>query len=163
PYVSYLSHMINNMATIKYHNHFSEADLALKTNLNKLHIADTMISNSVVKNTLLNAIAYTYLLEDQNLESNEKFITEFNRFSTDQERKSEILQVAQTVRLLQPGSPLPQVRLLDARAVPVNMQSLAGKKTVIFCWTEKFDYHFMSAHENAAAFKAKYPSVQFVS
>ncbi len=163
PYVSYLSHMINNMATIKYHNHFSEADLALKTNLNKLHIADTMISNSVVKNTLLNAIAYTYLLEDQNLDSNEKFIAEFNRFSTDKQKKSEIMQVSQTIRLLQPGKPLPEVRLLDTRAVPVNVESLAGTKTVIFCWTEKFDFHFMSAHEKAAAFKAKYPNVQFVS
>src|SRR5690606_20821820 len=28
---------------------------------------------------------------------------------------------------------------------------------------EKFDYHFMSAHEKAAAFKEKYPNVQFVS
>lgn len=163
PYVSYLSHMINNMATIKYHNHFSEADLALKTNLNKLHITDTMIANRLVKNTLLNAIAYTYLLEDQDLASNEKFIQEFNRFSTDKDKKAEILQMSRTIRTLQPGEPMPEIRLLDTKAVPVQISALQGKKTVIFCWTEKFDLHFMSAHKKAAAFKEKYPEVQFVS
>jgi hypothetical protein len=41
PFVMYINHMLNNVSNIKYHNHLSEIDLALKTNINKLKIADT--------------------------------------------------------------------------------------------------------------------------
>jgi hypothetical protein len=57
PFVSYLSHMLNNMGAINYHNHFTEVDLALKTNINKLKIADTLLKNEKVKNIILNNIA----------------------------------------------------------------------------------------------------------
>jgi len=74
PFVNYLSHMLNNMSTINYHNHFTEVDLALKTNINKMNIADTLIKNEKIKNTILNTIAFQYLLEDQNIVNNNLFI-----------------------------------------------------------------------------------------
>jgi hypothetical protein len=68
------------MSTINYHNHFSEVDLALKTNINKMNIADTLIKNEKIKNTILNTIAFQYLLEDQNIVNNNLFIA--NRYAT---------------------------------------------------------------------------------
>ena len=87
PYVMYLSHMLNNMGTINYHNHFSEKDLALKTNINKMTIADTLIKNQKVKNNILNNIAFTYLLEDQNMTNNNTFLTSYKKLSTDKNIK----------------------------------------------------------------------------
>jgi hypothetical protein len=83
PFVMYLSHMLNNMGGINYHNHFTEADLALKTNINKLNIADTLIKNEKLKNVILNNIAFTYLLEDQNMVYNQEFLKTYHKFSTD--------------------------------------------------------------------------------
>jgi len=74
PYVNYLSYMLNNVGTINYHNHFTDVDLALRTNINKLKIADTLIKNEKVKNLILNNIAFAYLMEDQNMLNNQKFL-----------------------------------------------------------------------------------------
>ena len=82
PFVMYLSHMLNNMGAINYHNHFTEVDLALKTNINKMNIADTLIKNEKVKNTILNNIAFTYLLEDQNMVNNQTFLATYHKIST---------------------------------------------------------------------------------
>ena len=99
PYVMYLSNMLNNTGSINYHNHFSDIDLALKTNINKLNIADTLIKNEMVKNTILNNIAFTYLLEDQNMINNQKFLDIYHKFSTDKSKKNEILKIGNAIQL----------------------------------------------------------------
>ncbi len=162
PYVSYLTHMLNNLAAINYHNHFSDADIVLKTNLNKLRIADTMIKNSKVKNTILNSIAFTYLLEDQNLANNEQFLNLYHKFSTDKEKKTEIDEMGRAIKLLKPGNYLPTVDLVDTSGRQIASSSLSGQKTVLFCWTEKLDSHFRASHKKVLELRAKYPDYQFV-
>ena len=113
PFVMYLSNMLNNTGSINYHNHFSDVDLALKTNINKLNIADTLIKNEMVKNTILNNIAFTYLLEDQNMINNQKFLDIYHKFSTDKSKKNEILKIGNAIQLLKVGNELPEITLID--------------------------------------------------
>jgi hypothetical protein len=163
PYVNYLSHMLNNMASINYHNHFSEADLALNTNINKLQIADTLIKNAKVKNTILNNIAFTYLLEDQNMENNQKFLDMFHKYSTDTSQKNEINKIGKAIKLLKPGNRLPTVELVTLDGQTISSDALMNKRTVIFCWTEKLDSHFKASHKKVLALLAKYPDYQFIA
>jgi hypothetical protein len=113
PFVNYLSHLLNNVGAVKYHNHFSDVDLALTTNINKLNIADTLIKNEKVKNSILNNIAFSYLLEDQNMVNNQKFLEIYRKFSTDNSKKNEILKIGNAIQLLKVGNPLPKVDLID--------------------------------------------------
>ncbi|WP_217703330.1 TlpA family protein disulfide reductase [Flavobacterium agri] len=163
PYLNYLSHMLGNMAAINYHNHFSEVDLALKTNVNKLQIADTLIKDEKVKNIILNNIAFTYLLEDQNMENNHKFLEMFHKFSTDNSKKNEINKIGLAIQQLKSGNRLPSVQLvgLDGKTVPSS--SFNGKKTVFFCWTQKLESHFRAAHRKVIDFKLRHPDYQFVA
>lgn len=163
PYVMYLSYMLNNEGSINYHNHFSDVDLALKTNINKLNIADTLIKNEKVKNTILNNIAFTYLLEDQNMVNNQKFLEIYHKYSSDKSKKNEILKIGNAIQLLKVGNPLPEVTLIDSNKKLISSNDIAKKKTVIFFWTENLTSHLIAAHKKIVALQSKYPDYQFIA
>lgn len=163
PFVMYLSHMLNNMGTINYHNHFTEADLALKTNINKLNIADTLIKNEKLKNVILNNIAFTYLLEDQNMVYNQEFLKTYYKYSTDKSQKNEINKIGNAIQSLKVGNDLPEVELLDAKGKKVSSKSLATKNTVIFFWTSRAKSHFEAVHKKIINFNKQYPNYQFIA
>jgi len=162
PFVMYLTNMLNNMGSINYHNHFSEVDLALKTNVNKMNIADTLIKNEKVKNTILNNIAFTYLLEDQNMVNNQTFLATYHKISTDKSQKNEITKIGDAIQLLKAGSKLPEVTLLDVNGNKLSSSAFAHKKTVIFFWTANAVSHLEAAHKKILDFQKKYPGYQFV-
>ena len=163
PYLNYLSHMLGNMAAINYHNHFTEADLSLKTNIDKLRIADTLIRDAKVKNVILNNIAFTYLLEDQNIENNHVFLQMFHKYSTDNDKKNEINKIGRAIQQLKPGYDLPVVELADSNGNTITSDAFKGRKTVLFCWTEKLESHFAAAHKKVMDFKMRHPDYQFVA
>ncbi len=162
PFVKYLSYMLNNMAVINYHNHFSDADLSLKTNINKMNIADTLIDNEKVKNTILNNIAFTYLLEDQNMAKNQKFMEVYHRFSTDKSQKNEITKIGSAIQLLKTNQNLPEVTLRAADGQIISSNNFPKRKTVIFFWTDDAQNHMIQAHKKALELKKKYPDYNFI-
>lgn len=163
PYVMYLSHMLNNMGTINYHNHFTENDLALKTNINKMTIADTLIKNEKVKNNILNNIAFTYLLEDQNMANNNTFLETYNKLSTDKSKKNEITTICNAIKSLEIGDSLPEVSLNDRSGNKISSTSLYKSNTVFFFWTTNAKAHFESVHKKVMALKKKFPRYNFVA
>lgn len=163
PFITYISNMLNNSATITYHNHFSVVDLALKTNVNKLNIADTLIKNEKLKNTILNSIAFTYLLEDQNMVNNKLFLDTYRKYSTDKSQKNEILKIGNAIQLLTIGSPLPEVTLIDLDGKEISSNDFNKKKTVIFFWTKNLISHLEAAHKKLLAIKSQYSGYQFIA
>ncbi len=163
PFVKYLSHMLNNVAAINYHNHLSDVDLSLKTSTNKLNIADTLIRNEKIKNTILNNIAFTYLLEDQNMVNNQKFLEAYQKYSTDKSKKNEIIKIGNAIRLLSVGNTLPEVVLFDETGNKISSASLLRNQAVIFFWTDQSMSHAKEAHKKVAAFKGMYPNYSFIA
>ena len=162
PFVKYLSYMLNNMAVINYHNHFSDADLSLKTNINKMNIADTLIQNEKVKNTILNNIAFTYLLEDQNMAKNQKFMEVYHRYSTDRSQKNEITKIGAAIQLLKTNQSLPEVKLRKIDGSIISSNTFPKGKTVIFFWTDDAQNHMMEAHKKVLDLKKKYSEYNFI-
>jgi len=162
PFVNYLSYMLNNVSTIHYHNHYSPLDLALRTNIKKLNFADSLIKNKAVKNIILNNIAFTYLLEDQNMVNNKLFLDTYHKYSTDKSKKNEIVKIGNAIQLLKIGNPLPKVELVDSNNQLISSNDILKKKTVIFLWTEHLSSHMIAAHKKIQALKAKHPDYQFV-
>lgn len=162
PYVMYLSHMLNNMGTINYHNHFTQTDLALKTNINKMNIADTLIKNKTVKNNILNNIAFTYLLEDQNMVNNNKFLETYKKLSTDKSQTNEINTICNAIQVLKVGNSLPEVSLNDLKGNAVSSNSYTKPNTVFFFWTVNAKSHLEAVHKKVIELKAKFPRYNFV-
>lgn len=163
PFVMYLSHMLNNMGAINFHNHYSDVDLALKTNINKLHIADTLIKNEKVKNTILNNIAFMYLLEDQNMVNNQNFLETYYKYSTDKSKKNEIIKIGNAIQLLKLGNKLPDVNFVDINGNVISSGTFDKKNTIIFFWTENASSHLLAAHKKAKELKVKYPNYQLIA
>ena len=163
PFVMYLDHMLNNVGAINYHNHFSDVDLALKTNINKLNIADTLIKSEKVKNIVLNNIALKYLLEDQNMVNNQEFLKTYHKYSTDTSKKNEILKIGNAIQLLTVGKKLPEVKLMDNKGKIISSDDIINKKTVLFFWSEKLNSHLIAAHKKVIKLKKKYSDYNFIA
>ncbi len=163
PFVMYLSYLLNNMGSINYHNHYSDSELALKTNINKLNVADSLIKDNKVKNYILDNIAFTYFIEDQNIENNKTFLEVYKKFSSNKSNNNEILEIGKTIQLLKSGNSLPEIKLIDESGTEISSNSFANQKTVIFFWTKNATAHFIEAHKKARALKLKYPDYNFVA
>ncbi len=163
PFVMYLDHMLNNVGAVNYHNHFTDVDLALKTNINKLNIADTLIKNERVRNIVLNNIALKYLLEDQNMVNNQEFLKTYHKYSTDTSKKNEILKIGNAIQLLIQGKKLPKVELITPEGKTISSDDVISSNTVLFFWSEKLTSHLLAAHKKVLDFKLKYPNYKFIA
>ncbi len=163
PFVKYISHMLNNIAALKHRDDSSDLEqLALNSNTSKLHIADTLLKNPDIKNTILNNIAFTYLMEDQDIANNKQFFSTYHKYSTDDSQTGEINKMANAIQRLKSGNALPQVMLVDTTGDKLSSASLK-KPTVIFFWSENALQHLVESHKRALDFKAKYPSYHYVA
>ena len=163
PFVKYLTYMLNNMAMEKADDNASPEDKALEMNITKLNIADTLFKNPEIKNTILDNIAFAYLLEDQHILNNKKFLDRYNELSTDKGNQNEIIKIGNAIQMLKNDNALPNVDLIDLNGETVNSKNIIKGKTVIFFWTENAKSHFETAHRKAMELKAKHPGYNFIA
>ena len=164
PYITYISQMLTNMSTLSNDVAINNVDLALKNNINKLHIADTLIKNEKIKNTLLNSIAFNYLLEDQNIVNNKKFLDAYQKYATDKSGKSEIVGISRAISMLKPGNILPNVEFKNENGMFTTSDKISKRsKTIYYFWTENYTSHFVEANKKATLLKEKYPHYKFVA
>jgi hypothetical protein len=164
PFVKYLTYMLNNRASEKVSNeNASPSDKALELNIAKLNITDTLFESQDIKNTVLNNIAFAYLLEDQHIINNKKFLDRYNELSTDKSNQNEITKIGNSIQMLKEGNSLPSVDLLTLAGETINSQSIIKGKSVIFFWTENAESHFVAVHKKVMDLKKKYPSYNFIA
>lgn len=159
PFVKYLTHYMNN---VSYH-HTNKIDNYLTTSLNKLNVVDTLFKIQPVKNRVLNNIAFSYLLEDQNVENNQVFMKRFNELCTDKDILDEINKIANSIQQLKVGNELPEIAIIDLNGKTISSKSILNKKSVIFFWTEDATAHLSASHKKALDFQKNNPGYQFIA
>ena len=163
PFVRYLSNMMNNLSSNEKWTNRSEVDKALLVNSKKLQIADSIFKNETIKNTVLDNIAFTYLLEDQNIVNNKKFLDQYHLLSTDKNKHNEIKRIGDAIQLLKENNPLPSANLVDLNNKVISVKSVINKKTVLFFWTKNLESHFVAAHKRVMDLQKKHPDYDFIS
>lgn len=162
PFIRYINIMLSNVSYDSKNGLHDE--MSLENNIIKLNIADTIISNPEIKNTVLNSIAYMYLLEDQNMYNNTKFIDKYLELSTDKEQQNEVKEIYYAVKKLNIGNQLPTIDLVNKDFEPVNLTKITNnKQTVLFFWTSQAESHLKSAHKKVNNFQKKYPNINFIA
>lgn len=156
PFVRYLTSMLNNVAC-------KNDEKSLENNIKKLHIADSIFTNVKIKNTILNNIAFMYLMEDQNVMNNKAFLERYFKLSTDTIKQKEIKKLASSIQMLAPNKTLQRVDLINAEGKPVDIKSILNKNTVIFFWTSEAKSNMELSHRRVMELHAKYPNWNFVS
>lgn len=164
PFVKYLTYMLNNLASNKIvDSNISLADEALDVNIKKLNIADTLFENEQIKNTILDNIAFAYLLEDQHIVNNKKFLDRYNQLSTDKSQQNEITKIGDAIQMMKSGNKLPKVDLINLNGETVSSEDIIKGKNVIFFWTENAESHFETVHKKVIDFKLKHPDYNFIA
>lgn len=163
PFVKYLTYLLNNLALEKTALEFSARKAnSLEMNIAKLNIADTLFTNPSIKNTVLDNIAFAYLLEDQEIENNKKFLERYSQLSTDKSNKNEISKIGNAIKNLKPGNSLPELELINPEGEIVKSSEILTQKTVIFFWTENAESHLVGIHKKAIEFQKRFPQYQFI-
>lgn len=157
PFLRYLTSMLNNVAC-------KNDEKYLENNIKKLHIADSIFTNAKIKNTILNNIAFMYLMEDQNVMNNKVFLDKYFKLSSDKVKQKEIKKIGQSIQMLAPNKKLQSVDLIDVNGKPVDIKNaLNNKNTVISFWTSEDKSHMELAHKRVAELQVKHPNWNFVS
>lgn len=159
PFVRYLTHYMNNVS-YQYTNNTEDQ---LKTSIHKLNVIDTLFKIQPVKNRVLNSIAFSYLLEDQNIDNNKEFMKRFNELCTDKEILDEINKIANSIQQLKEGNEMPEVEIVDLSGKTISSKSILKNKSVVFFWTEDAAAHLSASHKKAIEFQKKHPDYQFIA
>ena len=104
-----------------------------------------------------------YLLEDQNMYNNQKFIERYIQLSTDKENKKEITEISNSVQKLKVGNRLPKIELVDIKNRSLDINSIISKPTVLFFWTSYAESHFAASHKKVMELQSKYPNYEFIA
>jgi hypothetical protein len=163
PFVRYLSNMMNNLSAENNWANCTAVDKAYFINVKKLEIADSIFKNEKIKNTVLDNIAFTYLLEDQNIVNNKKFLDKYHDLSTDKNQHNEIKKIGDAIQMLKENNPLPDAKLIDLKGKRVTIKNVITKKSVIFFWTKNLESHFVAAHKRVMDLEKKHPDYDFIS
>lgn len=164
PFVRYLTAMLNNVAYSDPNHHFNLEESAIESNIKKLNIADTLFKNEKIKNSVLNNIAFMYLLEDQNMHNKKKFFDRYSQLSTDNSNHNEIKKISDAIQSLTEGKKLPPADLSNLNGEKVDLAALTkGRQTVLFFWTSNAKAHMVTVHKKVSALKKKYPATNFIS
>lgn len=158
PFVRYLTSMMNNVSCRE-----GGTDKSLENNIKKLEVADSIFTNQKVKNAVLNNIAFMYMLEDQNMMNNNKFLEKYFKLSTDKEKQKEIKKIAEATQTMSPGKRLRNINLIDSNDNKLDFGSVINKNTVVYFWTSEAKSHLEAAHKRASELKDKYPNWDFIA
>lgn len=163
PFVRYLSNLMNNLSDNDEWANRSEIDKSFLESSKKLHIADSIFTNEKIKNTVLDNIAFTYLLEDQNIVNNKKFLDNYHSLSTDKNQHNEIKKIGDAIQKLKENNPFPDANIVDTNNNVVLLSSVIKKKTVVFFWTKNLESHFVASHKRVMDLQSKHPDYDFIS
>jgi peroxiredoxin len=163
PFLRYLNSMLSNMAITRNFKRGGVKEDALKNNIAKLNIADSIFKDKAIKDQILNSIAFNYLLEDQNILNNQKFLERYMQLSTDNSKDNEIRKISIATRNLKQGAQLPDVQLVDVNNKPVDLSEDIDKQTVIFFWTSCARAHLENVYRHVEKLKQAHPNVNFIA
>jgi peroxiredoxin len=161
PFIKYVSMMLNNMTYEKNKGNLSEN--SIENNIEKLNLTKNLIKNEKTRNVVLNNVALMYLLEDQNMYNNTKFIERYLELSTDAALEKEIRTIYTAVQNLKVGNTLPKIDLVNAKNEKINLTTLITKPTVLYFWTTHAESHMAIAHQKINALQKEHPNYQFIA
>jgi hypothetical protein len=104
-----------------------------------------------------------YLLEDQNMYNNQKFIERYLQLTTDSKNKKEISEIYNSVQNLKVGNRLPSIELVDSENQSIDINTIINKPTILLFWTSHAESHFIASHKKISDLKVKYPEYDFIA
>ncbi|MGA1227256.1 MAG: TlpA family protein disulfide reductase [Tamlana sp.] len=165
-YNTFLRNVFNNLS-LKFHDEHSKEDVfdwnSICYNLDRLHLIDSLVTNTTIKDELLYNYTIGYLTKSQNIENNDAILKSYLDKSENEKGKIMMHRINQSLKNLKEGSKLPKITVLDYNNNEFDINSIFKNPTVICFWTQSYYDHFNDSHKKIKELMVKYPEIDFIS
>ncbi|WP_406683620.1 hypothetical protein N1F78_13140 [Seonamhaeicola sp. MEBiC1930] len=165
-YKTLLRHNFNTLALEMHTHHAKDKKFrwgSLCYNLDRLKLIDSLVDDESIKNDLLYYFTIKHLSLNRNVKNNSALLKSFLSKSSDEEAKIVITDFANSLINLEPGSTLPNIKIIDFDNNEFEIASLIKTPTVISYWSQVHFAHFKKSHNKIKELKTKFPEVSFVT
>lgn len=147
PYYKFINYHLGNltyMQCIDNCESHDQLDSYLHSNMHKLGLIDSLITQKELRDIVFRHVAMDYLLRVQDNEANNrKFIETFHKLSGNNRHINEIDKLYKAVMDIQPNKTLPDLVLQSADGERVSLRQIAKDKNVVFYfWSATQRGHF---------------------
>ncbi len=166
PYFNYMIMKMNNLSYV-YCNGTCEDETPVEKTYHyhehKLRLIDSLVEDGYLRGNLYRNTAYSYLLEDHNLENNKAFIEKFNAFSENDKHTNEINKLYRSKQKLEPGKLLPSLYLINTEGNSIAIESVHNTTNrVFYFWTINQKNHIKHITKRVKLLQGRYPAYQFI-
>ena len=148
PYYKYINYHLGNLTYMQCMKDCSLDEQSLESylhyNKHKLALIDSLITEKELRDNVFRYVAIDYLLKMQkDQENSSDFIKTFHELSGNNRHISEIDDLYEGIRNIQPNKPLPNVLLEDTEGNEVSIRQIAkDRKVVFYFWSATQRGHF---------------------
>ncbi|MEN1783734.1 MAG: transaldolase [Bacteroidota bacterium] len=169
PYYDFMKYYFKNLAYVSCsqqcgHNdlHFPKKQLHL--NKHKIAMIDSLVETPDLRDNLLRNVAMDYLLKVHTANKDcDSFIAKFEDLSSNEAHITEIKDLYNGIKKLQPEEELPHLVLENVRGESITLKEIADKtNTVFYFWTADQKRHFRNVSRRIDRLKKAYPKHQFI-
>tara|TARA_R110002096_G_scaffold30724_5_gene91366 strand:- start:956 stop:2341 length:1386 start_codon:yes stop_codon:yes gene_type:complete len=165
-YNTFLRSSFNNLALEKHfahnnNNHFKHMSLCY--NMDRLHLIDSLVVNTEIKDELLYHFTVSYLTRNRDSKNSSAVLSSYLKKSNNAKGKEMMTRFTNSLKNLEEGLDVPNVRILDYSNTEFDITSIINSPTVISFWSHTFYDHFKDSHHKINELKRKYPEVKFIA
>ncbi len=167
-YNTFLRSSFNNLALEKHFEHTKNTHdyfkrMSLCYNIDRLNLIDSLVENSEIKDELLYHFTVSYLARNRESKNSSAILSSYLSKSGSQKGKDMMTRFANSLKNLEEGLDVPNVKIVDYNNSEVDITSVINSPTVISFWSHTFYEHFKDSHLKINELKVKYPEVKFIA
>ncbi|TXG35416.1 TlpA family protein disulfide reductase [Seonamhaeicola maritimus] len=168
-YPNYYNFLRRNFSNLSLETHYDHAKSKafhrnmLCYNLDRLHLIDSLVTNSTIKDELLHHFTIKYISLSNNSESNTIILNSYLEKTSNEKDKALISGYVNSLKELGEGTKLPSLQVVDYNNEEYELNSIINSPTVISFWSSTLYDHFKDSHHKLKELKEKYPEIKFVT
>ena len=168
PYYVYMLNHFGNLSYMTCSHGCNIKDNMVKNHLHfnkhKLKLIDSLVVEKELKDNLFRNVALDYLLKVHDTEENNKiFIDVFHALSGNNRHISEIDDLYEGIKNIQPKKRIPNVEVANLNGEKISLQQIAkNKKAVFYFWSSSNKRHFNDISKRVTQLSNQKPDYTFV-
>ena len=129
----------------------------------KVVFIDSLITNDIQRERLLNQTARIFIANSNNLKEVYTLFEEIKKVSKSQKTIENLDMSFKVNKILEAGNTIPDVLIKNRKGVSTSFVKAFKKPTVLYFWSYTRQAHMKNAHQKAAELQKKYPEFDFAA
>ncbi|RED49276.1 TlpA family protein disulfide reductase [Seonamhaeicola aphaedonensis] len=165
-YYTFLRHSFNTIALENHCDHTEDKYFrwsSLCYNLDRLHLIDSLVTDTDIKEELLYHFTIKYIAMSNNEKSNSEILEAYINKTNSEKSKTMMTNYANSIKQLVSGATLPSLQVLDYNNKEFEINSLIKSPTVVNFWSHIYHDHFKKSFNKITELREKYPEINFIT